>query len=131
MEGPQRPFQSLPVRWLSLSKDKIPKLFDGSVNELTRPSRPRKKDEKGAVKSKDMKKEKMQKTLYISRDMNRKLIELYGEEGRRQSIIVEDAVNLYYYLRMALGEKKFEELLSAVRREDPEFLRDYLGRFKL
>lgn len=50
---------------------------------------------------------------------------------RRQSIIVEDAVNLYYYLKRALGEKKFEELMSAVKREDPEFLRDYLSRFKL
>ncbi|ASJ05107.1 MULTISPECIES: CopG family transcriptional regulator [Thermococcus] len=111
-----------------MSKDKIPKLFDGSVNELTRPSRP-KKDRK--PKSKDMKKEKKQKTLYISLDMNRKLIELYGEEGRRQSVIVEDAVNLYYYLKLALGEKKFDELMSAVKREDPEFLREYMGRFKL
>jgi len=110
-----------------LSKDKIPKLFDGSVNELTRPSKP-KREEK--VIKPDLKKEKMQKTLYISRDMNRKLIELYGEEGRRQSIIVEDAVNLYYYLRLALGEKKFSELLSAVKREDPEFLRKYLLKFK-
>ncbi len=110
-----------------MSKDKIPKLFDGSVNELTRPSKP--KREEKAIKS-DLKKEKMQKTLYISRDMNRKLIELYGEEGRRQSIIVEDAVNLYYYLRLALGEKKFSELLSAVKREDPEFLRGYLLKFK-
>ena len=110
-----------------MSKDKIPKLFDGSVNELTRPSKP--KREEKAIKS-DLKKEKMQKTLYISRDMNRKLIELYGEEGRRQSIIVEDAVNLYYYLRLALGEKKFSELLSAVKREDPEFLREYLLKFK-
>ncbi|WP_297093093.1 CopG family transcriptional regulator [Thermococcus sp.] len=111
-----------------MSKDKIPKLFDGSVNELTRPSRP-KKDRK--AKSKDMKREKKQKTLYISLDMNRKLIELYGEEGRRQSVIVEDAVNLYYYLKLALGEKKFDELMSAVKREDPEFLREYMGRFKL
>ena len=110
-----------------MSKDKIPKLFDGSVNELTRPSKP--KREEKAIKS-DLKKEKMQKTLYISRDMNRKLIELYGEEGRRQSTIVEDAVNLYYYLRLALGEKKFSELLSAVKREDPEFLRKYLLKFK-
>ena len=111
-----------------MSKDKIPKLFDGSVNELTRPSKP--KREEKAIKS-DLKKEKMQKTLYISRDMNRKLIELYGEEGRRQSVIVEDAVNLYYYLKLALGEKKFNELLSAVKREDPDFLRGYMERFKL
>ena len=110
-----------------MSKDKIPKLFDGSVNELTRPSKP--KREEKAIRP-DLKKEKMQKTLYISRDMNRKLIELYGEEGRRQSVIVEDAVNLYYYLRLALGEKKFGELLSAVKREDPEFLREYIERFK-
>ncbi|WP_297521390.1 CopG family transcriptional regulator [Thermococcus sp.] len=108
-----------------MSKDKIPKLFDGSVNELTRPSK--RKDEKP---NPNLKKEKMQKTLYISRDMNRKLIELYGEEGRRQSTIVEDAVNLYYYLRLALGEKKFNELLSAVRREDPDFLREYIERFR-
>ncbi|WP_297475965.1 CopG family transcriptional regulator [Thermococcus sp.] len=108
-----------------MSKDKIPKLFDGSVNELTRPSK--RKDEKPKP---NLKKEKMQKTLYISRDMNRKLIELYGEEGRRQSTIVEDAVNLYYYLRLALGEKKFNELLSAVRREDPDFLREYIERFR-
>ena len=110
-----------------MSKDKIPKLFEGSINELTKP-RP-KKDRK--AKSKDMKKEKKQKTLYVSLDMNRKLIELYGEEGRRQSVIVEDAVNLYYYLKLALGEKKFDELMSAVKREDPEFLREYMGRFKL
>ncbi len=112
-----------------MSKDKIPKLFEGSVNELTKPSRP--KREEKPLKSKDLKKEKMQKTLYISRDMNRKLIELYGEEGRRQSVIVEDAVNLYYYLRLALGEKKFNELLSAVKREDPDFLRGYMEKFKL
>ena len=110
-----------------MSKDKIPRLFDGSVNELTRPSRLR-KDKKPA---RDLKKEKKQKTLYISLDMNRKLIELYGEEGRRQSVIVEDAVNLYYYLKLALGEKKFDELMSAVRREDPEFLREYMEKFKL
>ncbi|AFL95668.1 hypothetical protein CL1_1469 [Thermococcus cleftensis] len=114
-----------------MSKDKIPKLFDGSVNELTRPSKPRKREDKAPSRSAELKKEKMQKTLYISRDMNRKLIELYGEEGRRQSAIVEDAVNLYYYLRLALGEKKFEELLSAVKREDPDFLRDYIEKFKL
>ncbi|WP_206203461.1 CopG family transcriptional regulator [Thermococcus sp. M36] len=112
-----------------MSKDKIPRLFDGSVDELTKPSRP-KRDEK-FLRSKELKKEKMQKTLYISRDINKKLIELYGEEGRRQSVIVEDAVNLYYYLKLALGEKKFDELMSAVRREDPEFLREYMGRFKL
>jgi len=110
-----------------LSKDEIPKLFDGSVNELTKPSRRR--EERAARPN--LKKEKMQKTLYVSRDMNRKLIELYGEEGRRQSTIVEDAVNLYYYLRLALGEKKFDELLSAVKREDPDFLREYLQRFRL
>lgn len=114
-----------------MSKDKMPRLFDGSINELTKPSRPKKPEEKSKLISKDLKKEKKQKTLYISLDMNRKLIELYGEEGRRQSAIVEDAVNLYYYLRMALGEKKFDELLSAVKREDPEFLRDYISRFKL
>ncbi|WP_156471148.1 CopG family transcriptional regulator [Thermococcus peptonophilus] len=108
-----------------MSKDKLPRLFDGSINELTRPSKSKKE------KTADLKKDKMQKTLYITKDMNRKLIELYGEEGRRQSIIVEDAVNLYYYLKQALGEKKFEELMSAVKREDPEFLRDYLSRFKL
>ncbi|ANF22043.1 CopG family transcriptional regulator [Thermococcus piezophilus] len=109
--------------------NKIPKLFDGSVNELTRPSKPKRKEER--AKSMDLKKEKKQKTLYISLDINRKLIELYGEEGRRQSIIVEDAVNLYYYLKQALGEKKFDELMSAVRREDSEFLREYMEKFKL
>ncbi|NJE05040.1 CopG family transcriptional regulator [Thermococcus sp. M36] len=129
MAGPRRPSQNWPERWLRLSKDKIPRLFDGSVDELTKPSRP-KRDEK-FLRSKELKKEKMQKTLYISRDINKKLIELYGEEGRRQSVIVEDAVNLYYYLKLALGEKKFDELMSAVRREDPEFLREYMGRFKL
>ncbi|WP_297506012.1 CopG family transcriptional regulator [Thermococcus sp.] len=106
-----------------MSKDKLPRLFDGSIDELTKP--------KPKAERKSLKKEKMQKTLYISRDMNRKLIELYAEEGRRQSAIVEDAVNLYYYLRMALGEKKFGELLSAVKREDPEFLREYLSKFRL
>lgn len=106
-----------------MSKGKIPKLFDGSVDDLTKPSK--KKEDKG-----NLKKEKMQKTLYISRDMNRKLIELYGEEGRRQSNIVEDAVNLYYYLRLAIGEKKLHELLEAVKREDPKFLREYLSKFK-
>ncbi|ASI99099.1 CopG family transcriptional regulator [Thermococcus celer Vu 13 = JCM 8558] len=106
----------------------MPRLFDGSVNELTRPSKPRKEQK---AKSRDLKKEKKQKTLYISLDMNRKLIELYGEEGRRQSVIVEDAVNLYYYLKLALGEKKFDELMSAVKKEDPEFLRGYMERFRL
>jgi len=109
-----------------LQKDKIPKLFDGSVNELTKPS----KSKGGSELKSNPKKEKMQKTLYISRDMNRKLIELYGDEGRRQSAIVEDAVNLYYYLRLALGEKKFGELLSAAKREDPEFLYEYLKKFR-
>jgi len=105
-----------------LPRDKIPKLFDGSIDELTKPSKPK--------KERNLKKEKMQKTLYVSRDMNMKLIQLYAEEGRRQSAIVEDAVNLYYYLRLALGEKKFEELLSAVKREDPEFLRDYILKLR-
>jgi hypothetical protein len=110
-----------------LSKEsKIPKLFAGSVNDLTKPSKPKREKEKA-----DLKNQKKQKTLYISLDINRKLIELYGDEGRRQSVIVEDAVNLYYYLKLALGEKKFEELMSAVRREDPEFLRDYMSRFRL
>ncbi|GAB6134641.1 CopG family transcriptional regulator [Thermococcus sp. 21S9] len=107
-----------------MPRDKIPKLFDGSIDELTKPTKPKPK------KKPDLKKEKMQKTLYISRDMNMKLIQLYAEEGRRQSAIVEDAVNLYYYLRLALGEKKFEELLSAVKREDPEFLRDYISKLR-
>ncbi|ASJ07888.1 CopG family transcriptional regulator [Thermococcus siculi] len=129
MGGPPRPFQSSRERWSNLSKDKIPKLFDGSVNELTKPSKPKREDR--PLKSKDLKKEKMQKTLYISRDMNRKLIELYADEGRRQSVIVEDAVNLYYYLKLALGDKKFNELLSAAKREDPDFLRGYMEKFKL
>lgn len=110
-----------------MSKEsKIPKLFSGSIDDLTKPSKPKKVKER-----EDLKTKKKQKTLYISLDINKKLIELYGDEGRRQSVIVEDAVNLYYYLRLALGEKKFEELMSAVRREDPEFLREYLGRFRL
>ena len=108
-----------------MPRDKIPKLFEGSIDELVKPSKPSK-----SKKGKDLKKEKMQKTLYVSRDMNMKLIQLYAEEGRRQSAIVEDAVNLYYYLRLALGEKKFEELMSAVKREDPEFLRDYVSKLK-
>ncbi|WP_297467379.1 CopG family transcriptional regulator [Thermococcus sp.] len=108
-----------------MPRDKIPKLFDGSIDELTKPTKPSK-----PKKERNLKKEKMQKTLYVSRDMNVKLIQLYAEEGRRQSAIVEDAVNLYYYLRLALGEKKFEELLSAVKREDPEFLRDYISKLK-
>ncbi|ACS34345.1 hypothetical protein [Thermococcus gammatolerans] len=107
-------------------ESKIPKLFSGSVDDLTKPSKPKKQKERS-----DLKSQKKQKTLYISLDINRKLIELYGEEGRRQSIIVEDAVNLYYYLRLALGEKKFEELMSAVRREDPDFLREYMEKFRL
>ncbi|AEH23990.1 hypothetical protein [Pyrococcus yayanosii] len=103
---------------------KIPKLFSGSIDELKKPG-------KRAEKGKDLKREKMQKTLYITLDTNRKLIELYAEEGRRQSRIIEDAVNLYYYLRMALGERKFGELVEAVRREDPEFLREYLRKLKV
>ena len=106
-----------------MPRDKIPKLFDGSIDELTKPTK--------SKKERDLKREKMQKTLYVSRDMNVKLIQLYAEEGRRQSAIVEDAVNLYYYLRLALGEKKFEELLSVVKREDPEFLRDYISKLRL
>lgn len=110
-----------------MSKEsKLPKLFSGSVDELTRPSRPRGERAKESLKA-----QKKQKTLYVSLDMNRKLIELYAEEGRRQSVIVEDAVNLYYYLRLALGEKKFDELMSAVRREEPEFLRRYLERLRV
>lgn len=72
----------------------------------------------------------MQKIFYIIKDMNRKFIEFYGEEGRRQSIIVEDVVNLYYYFKWVFGEKKFEELMSVVKREDFEFFCDYLSRFK-
>ncbi len=106
-----------------MSKDKLPRLFDGSIDELMKPSKPK--------RERNLKREKMQKTLYVSRDMNMKLIQLYAEEGRRQSAIVEDAVNLYYYLRLALGEKKFGELLSAVKREDPEFLRDYMSKLRL
>ena len=106
-----------------MSKDKLPRLFDGSIDELMKPSKPK--------RERNLKKEKMQKTLYVSRDMNMKLIQLYAEEGRRQSAIVEDAVNLYYYLRLALGEKKFGELLSAVKREDPDFLRDYMSKLRL
>ncbi|AFK22311.1 hypothetical protein [Pyrococcus sp. ST04] len=109
---------------MSNDERKIPKLFSGSVGDLTKPGK-KKKEEK------DLKKEKKQKTLYISLDTNRKLIELYAEEGRRQSNIVEDAVDLYYYLRKALGERKFDELMEVVKREDPEFLREYLGRLKL
>ncbi|WP_297068398.1 CopG family transcriptional regulator [Thermococcus sp.] len=110
-----------------MSKDKIPKLFNGSVNELTKPSRPK----AGGRSRSSLKSEKKQKTLYITLDMNRKLIELYGEEGRRQSIIVEDAVNLYYYLKKALGENKFNELLSVVGREDPEFLAEYISKLRV
>jgi len=106
-------------------KGKIPKLFLGSLDDLTKPAPPSKKEEK------DLKHEKKQKTLYISLDTNRKLIELYGEEGRRQSKIIEDAVDLYYYLKKALGERKFDELLEVVKREDVEFLREYLSKFKL
>ncbi|WP_297486874.1 CopG family transcriptional regulator [Thermococcus sp.] len=110
-----------------MSKEsKLPKLFSGSVDELTRPSKPKVRKTKEGLKA-----QKKQKTLYVSLDMNRKLIELYAEEGRRQSVIVEDAVNLYYYLRLALGEKKFDELMSAVRREEPEFLREYLERLRV
>jgi len=109
-------------------KDKIPKLFDGSINELTKPS---KKRGERSEKKEDLKKIKKQKTLYISLDTNRKLIELYGDEGRRQSIIVEDSVNLYYYLKKAIGEKNFDELMSVVRRENPEFLREYMSKFKI
>ncbi|NPA47803.1 MAG: CopG family transcriptional regulator [Thermococci archaeon] len=107
-----------------MSDDKsIPKLFSGSIENLKKPRTTDGKADKGREK---LKKEKKQKTLYVSLDMNRKLIELYGEEGRRQSVIVEDAVNLYYYMKRALGERKFEELLSFVKREDPEILRKYI-----
>ncbi|MFA4718656.1 CopG family transcriptional regulator [Pyrococcus kukulkanii] len=108
---------------MSNEKGKIPKLFSGSLDELTKPGK-KKKEER------DLKKEKKQKTLYISLDANRKLIELYAEEGRRQSKIVEDAVDLYYYLKKALGERKFDELMEVVKREDPNFLRDYLEKLK-
>ncbi|MFA4646716.1 CopG family transcriptional regulator [Pyrococcus kukulkanii] len=108
---------------MSNEKGKIPKLFSGSLNDLTKPGKKKKED-------KDLKEEKKQKTLYISLDTNRKLIELYAEEGRRQSRIVEDAVDLYYYLKKALGERKFDELMEVVKRENPELLRDYMKRFK-
>jgi len=110
-----------------LSKDskKIPKLFSGSLDDLTKPG-------KRTEEKKDLKSEKKQKTLYISLDTNRKLIELYGEEGRRQSKIVEDAVDLYYYLKRALGERKFDELMEVIKREDVEALREYLTeKFKV
>ncbi|RLF91115.1 CopG family transcriptional regulator [Thermococci archaeon] len=108
---------------MSNEKGKIPKLFSGSLDDLTKPGKKKKED-------KDLKEEKKQKTLYISLDTNRKLIELYAEEGRRQSRIVEDAVDLYYYLKKALGERKFDELMEVVKRENPELLRDYMKRFK-
>jgi len=104
----------------------LPRLFSGSIEDLRKP---KDKGEKADKEREKLKKEKKQKTLYISLDMNRKLIELYGEEGRRQSVIVEDAVNLYYYMKRALGNRKFEELLSFVRREDPETLRRYMSNF--
>ncbi|AIF69589.1 hypothetical protein PAP_05945 [Palaeococcus pacificus DY20341] len=105
---------------------KIPKLFSGSIDELTQPAKIEKDQ-----KRKDLKKVKKQKTLFVSQDMNLKLIELYAHEGRRQSIIVEDAVNLYYYLKKALGERKFGELMSVVQREDEEMLRQYLEKLTL
>ena len=104
---------------------KIPKLFSGSIDELTQPSRSEREGKK------DLKKVKKQKTLFVSQDMNLKLIELYAHEGRRQSVIVEDAVNLYYYLKKALGERKFGELMSVVGREDESYLREYLEKFAL
>ncbi|CAB50200.1 hypothetical protein [Pyrococcus abyssi] len=104
-----------------MSKDnkKIPKLFSGSIKDLTKP-----KTQEEAKKN--LKSEKKQKTLYISLDTNRKLIELYGEEGRRQSNIVEDAVDLYYYLKKALGDRKFDELMEVIKRENVEEIREYL-----
>jgi len=111
---------------LSKERGKIPQLFSGSIDELTKP-----KAKKVDKKREELKKIKKQKTLYISQDTNLKLIELYAEEGRRQSNIVEDAVNLYYYLKKAMGEKNFDELMSAVLKEDPEFLREYLEKFRL
>lgn len=104
---------------------KIPKLFSGSIDELTQPSRSEREGKK------DLKKVKKQKTLFVSQDMNLKLIELYAHEGRRQSVIVEDAVNLYYYLKKALGERKFGELMSVVGREDERYLREYLEKLAL
>jgi len=106
--------------------NKIPQLFSGSIDELTKP-----KAKKTDKKRENLKKIKKQKTLYISLDTNLKLIELYAEEGRRQSNIVEDAVNLYYYLKKAIGEKNFDELMSAALKEDPEFLRSYLEKAKI
>ncbi|AEC52322.1 hypothetical protein PNA2_1407 [Pyrococcus sp. NA2] len=106
---------------MSKENKKIPKLFSGSIEDLTKPGKM--KDDK-----KDSKAEKKQKTLYISLDTNRKLIELYGEEGRRQSRIIEDAVDLYYYLKKALGERKFDELMEVVKRENVEALREYLAQ---
>ncbi|MCD6558353.1 CopG family transcriptional regulator [Thermococci archaeon] len=105
---------------------KIPKLFSGSIDELTQPAKIEKEGKK-----KDLKKVKKQKTLFVSQDMNLKLIELYAHEGRRQSVIVEDAVNLYYYLKKAMGERKFGELMSVVGREDEKYLREYLEKFTL
>lgn len=104
---------------------KIPRLFSGSIDELTQPSRSEREGKK------DLKKVKKQKTLFVSQDMNLKLIELYAHEGRRQSVIVEDAVNLYYYLKKALGERKFGELMSVVGREDERYLREYLEKLAL
>jgi len=45
---------------------------------------------------------------------------------------VEDAVDLYYYLKRALGERKFDELMEVIKREDVEALREYLTeKFKV
>lgn len=106
--------------------NKIPKLFAGSIDDLTKPAKI-----EGETKKKDLKKVKKQKTLFVSQDMNMKLIELYAHEGRRQSVIVEDAVNLYYYLKKAMGERKFGELMSVVAREDEEKLREYLEKLSI
>jgi hypothetical protein len=46
-------------------------------------------------------------------------------------VIVEDAVNLYYYLKKAMGERKFGELMSVVAREDEEKLREYLEKLSI
>jgi flagellar biosynthesis/type III secretory pathway ATPase len=50
------------------------------------------------------------KTFYLSEDTIRKIMELYMNEGGRQSKIVEKAVDLYYRLYKILGKEGLEKL---------------------
>jgi len=67
-------------------------------------------DIKKLISNPSQKMHKKVKTFYLSEDTIRKIMELYMNEGGRQSKIVEKAIDLYYRLYKLLGKEGLEKL---------------------